>query len=229
MYSVALHFQFSVNAIESKHVWAVSLVCIWAHLLTKYFICGVIWSFDVYWQLFVPQTWGPQPICFPFSRVYTRCCWEGLLVVREISSGWHHRFTCFLQAARLVPGIQVASHYKIKDFPTGAFEKHWNGYPLLSVWVGALKGIFSAKRFETHWILVDWFWWALCFWSPDTSWTWQFQMNYTAVETRLDRHGVSKLDLQIEHDLNGWPVEIQVLFGNLGCQRHVPRPENFSI
>lgn len=73
----------------------------------------------------------------------------------------------------------------------------------ISVWVGGLKGIFSAKRFETHWRLVDRFWWALCFWSPDTSCTWQFQMNYTAV---------------------GWQVEIQVLFGNLGCQRHVPRP-----
>ena len=51
---------------------------------------------------------------------------------------FHHGTTDSLasEAARLVPGIQVASHYKIKDFPTGAFEKHWNGYPLLSVWVG---------------------------------------------------------------------------------------------
>ena len=134
MYSVALHFQFSVNAIESKHVWAVSLVCIWAHLLTKYFICGVIWSFDVYWQLFVPQTWGPQPICFPFSRVYTRCCWEGLLVVRKFHQGGTTD-SLASEAARLVPGIQVASHYKIKDFPTGTFEKHWNGYPFgLGLW-----------------------------------------------------------------------------------------------
>lgn len=44
------------------------------------------------------------------------------------------------------------------------------------------------------------------------------------VETRLERHAVSKWDLQIENGLNGWPMEIQVLFGNLGCQRHGPRP-----
>ena len=106
----------------------------------------------------------------------------------------------------------------------------WKTLEWISVWVGALKGIFSAKRFEKHGILVDWFWWALCFWSPDTSWTWQFQMNYTAVETRLERHAVSKWDLQIEHDLNGWPVEIQVLFPQSWLPKTCfPRPENFSI